>query len=170
MRQKTILLGLLFLGLVSILLSSRAFPVGTDTGLNPGEMLPSIMVDGKDLTTEFKEQPEAILVVWSVDDATSRVVNSWLSNDPNRAKDIPIFSLCIDADQQDAEYFAGLDNVNPELLTLWGIKDTESISGKQARKLLAKGNSMVFHTTYGKIQKAEHASTFWKNIQIEMAI
>ena len=170
MRQKTILLGLLFLGLVSILLSSRAFPVGTDTGLNPGEMLPSIMVDGKDLTTEFKEQPEAILVVWSVDDATSRVVNSWVSNDPHRGADIPIYSICIDAEQQDAEFFAQLDNVNPKLLTLWGIKNSNSISGKQARKLLAKGNSMVFHTTYGKIQKAEPASVLWERIQNEMAI
>lgn len=169
MRRKTILLGLLFIGIVALLISGRTLPIEADHGLNPGEKLPSIMVNGKDLTAEFADEPEAILVVWSVEDATSRVVNSWISNNPEGEK-VPVYSICLDAEQQDAEFYALLDNVNPRLTKLWGARNDEQTNLENFRKLTSDGRAMVFHTAYGKIEKAETASSLWQRIQNEMAI
>ncbi|MDN4754739.1 hypothetical protein QYZ87_09460 [Porphyromonadaceae bacterium W3.11] len=170
MRQKTILLGLLISCTILMLVSGRAFPAEPDKGFNPGEQIPSIMVDGRDLAAEFSDKPEAILVVWSVDDAISRVVNSWVSNNPSRDAEVPVYSICLDADQEDAEYYAQLDNVNSKYIKLWGSGKKMSRKMGDIRRLASNGTAMVYHTTYGKIQRVETSSSLWGKIQKEMAI
>lgn len=167
MRQKTILLGLLFVASLFVLMSARVLTDNVDYGFDLGENMPSIMVDGKDLTAEFSDEPEAILVVWSVGDATSRVVHSWITNHRGRVSDIPVYSICLDADQQEAEYLALLDNAYLGLEELWGARSGSGKSGKVLRELASKGSAMIYQTTYGKIQSVEPASMLWQRIQRE---
>lgn len=165
MRRQTILLGLLTSMAMILFASGRALPTESDTGFNPGEKIPSIVVGGEDLSEYLRDDAEAILVVWSVEDATSRVVNSWISHSqPEGRRPIPIYSICLDADQQDADIYAKLDNAHPQI-TLWGAEREGEKQSRDLRLLASKGPGQVFYTTYGKIEQKVTATEMLAIIQ-----
>lgn len=156
----------LITGIAMILLvSGRALPTEPDLGLNPGEKIPSIVVGGEDISERLSNEAEAILVVWSVDDATSRAINSWISRNQQVDTDrqIPVYSICIDADQQEADLYAKLDNASP-LITLWGT-DGEREKQTDIKQLASLGSGRVFYTTYGMIEKSIASHELFRNIQ-----
>lgn len=162
MRSKTFVLGILaILLLVPFLVSGREISDQPDFGLNAGEMMPSIKVEGVDWFRYDTGMDSAVLVVWSKNDAVSRVVNAWISRQSE--SDMNVYSICIDADQKDAELYARADNVNPntKILGAWNSKKLK----QNLRELAKAGSNSVFFTDNGVIQAVKSTSELWQEIQ-----
>ena len=155
----------MLLGLLSLVLISGSAPRSNPSeGFNPGDQWPSIVVDGTDLSHALQEMPEAVVVVWSVSDATSRVANAWVCNNPAlRDADTPILSICIDGDDVDATLYAKIDGAST-LITPIGM-DGEGQKQRSVRQLASRGSSKVYYTSYGMIEKVMSSKTLFKAIQ-----
>lgn len=160
-----VLLGLSLTVLTALLLSLRTYPDRADSGFNPGEELPSIMVEGHNLLAPLHAEERAILVLWSTKDAESRAVHAWLSQTAHLSPERPaLYSLCVDADEETAKYYAMLDNVNPQQ-QLWGTGSSKPMKRWMRQALKNQDSCSIFYTTRGKIQSVERSSTLWKQIQ-----
>lgn len=161
MRLKTILLGLL---LWVALLSGKVATSTPDEGFNPGEQLLSMVVDGKDLGTELASKPKAVLVVWSVEDATSRIANAWAINNPAlHDTDTPIYSICVDGDDMDAKLYSQIDGSNAQITPI-GLKG-DGKKQRSLKKLASRGSNKVYYTAYGMIEKVLDSETIFKEMQ-----
>lgn len=160
MRLKTMLLGLLPM----LLLSGKSSTTIPDKGFNPGEQIPSIVVEGVDIGGSLASEPKAVLVVWSVEDATSRVANAWVINNPAlRDANTPIYSICVDGDNVDADLYSRIDGSNA-LITPIGLEG-ESQKQRSLRQLASRGSNKVYYTSYGMIEKVITSETLFKEIQ-----
>ncbi len=160
MRLKTMLLGLLSLFLVS---GSGVSDI-PDRGFNPGEKLPSIVVDGVDISEALAENPKAVLVVWSVKDATSRVANAWVCNSTElQTNHTPIYSICTDGDDLDAVLYAKIDGAST-LITPKGLEGEGQKRGS-LQALASRGSSKVYYTSYGMIEKVLSSKELFRQIQ-----
>lgn len=162
MRSKTFVLGFVaLLMLVPPLLGSRAVSDQPEFGLSAGETVPSIKVEGVDwFRHDNADEDSAVLVVWSKEDAVSRIVNAWLSHSDHSAH---VYSICIDADQTDAELYARADNVNPDTRIL-GAWNSEELR-QELRTLIKSAPSTVFFTDNGVIHAVKAAADIWHEIQ-----
>lgn len=156
------LLGALVVPLALVLSSGREVPESPDRGFNPGEAWPSLVVDGRDLGAALASEPSAVLVVWSVDDVTSRVANLWACNSVAlRDADTPIYSLCIDGDDETANLYAKIDGADASVTPI-GLQGAKSVRwSSQTSRQLGK----VFYTSYGMIEKVISAETLLDKIQ-----
>lgn len=158
------LFGLLASFVVLGLWSGRSIPAKPDLGFNPGEQVPSIVVDGNDLGEALANEPNAILVLWSVDDASSRVANAMVSNKAERTETkTPVYSVCIDANKTDAILYAGIDGANT-LITPYGLRGEEKRSAA-IRRLVSRGSGHVYYTSNGMIEKVISTETLLDTIQ-----
>lgn len=147
------------------MLSLRTYPDRADIGFNPGEEIPSIMVEGNNLLAPLHAQEHAILVLWSTKDAESRAVHAWLTQTQDLGPMTPaIYTLCIDADEETAKYYAMLDNVNSERV-LWSTGNSKPVARWIRKALKHEETGTIFYTTRGKIQNVEQSSALWKKIQ-----
>lgn len=162
MRSKTFVLGIvMLLCLIPLLGLGKGDGKQPLSGLNTGEMMPSIKVEGIDWFRQNADKDSSILVVWSKNDAISRVVNAWVSrtSDSNTS----VYSICIDADQTDAELYARADNVNPDTKIL-GAYNSDKLR-QELRELAKSGSNTVFFTDNGVIKAIKPTSDFWQDIQ-----
>lgn len=156
------LLGALVIAMALGLSSGRELPESPDKGFNPGEVLPSFVVDGRDLSETLASEPQAVLVVWSVNDATSRVANLWACNSKAlRTTDTPIYSLCIDGDDVTANLYARIDGADTSVVPM-GLQGKKL--GRWASKAFSKSGK-VYHTSYGMIEKVISAEDLLERIQ-----
>lgn len=152
MRPKTLVLGALATIILALMSSSgREIPEVADRGFNPGEMLPSI------------EVKDAIVVVWSKDDAVSRLVNSWASHHFMQS-DYELISLCIDANQEETELLSQWDKVDNSMSVI-GFDEGEAERRRMSRDLAVKGQGKIFFTQNGVIQEVYTAEEVWQRIQ-----
>lgn len=163
MRSKTFVLGIvMFLCLIPLLGSGTRDGVRPLSGLNTGEQMPSIRVKGIDwFRPNTTKDSSSILIVWSKEDAVSRIVNAWLSRTSD--SNTNVYSICIDADQTDAELYARADNVNPDTKVL-GACDSDELR-RELKGLTKSGQSSVFFTDNGVIKAVKSTSDFWLDIQ-----
>ncbi|MBR8703201.1 hypothetical protein IX332_001656 [Porphyromonas levii] len=147
-----------------LLLSGKSSTTTPDKGFNPGEQIPSIVVEGTDIGGSLASEPKAVLVVWSVEDATSRMANTWVINNPElRSANTPIYSICIDGDDKDADFYSKIDGSNAPITPI-GLEG-ESQKQRSLRELASRGSNKVYYTSYGMIEKVITSDELFKKIQ-----
>ena len=157
------LLGMLVAPISLLLLSGRESSRDADKGFNPGEQIPSMMVDGCDLAETLANEPKAVLVIWSVDDATSRVANAWACNSANlRATDTPVYSICLDGDETTATLYAKMDGAKENVAPI-GIEGEKLRGGTS--QLVSRGSGKVYYTSYGIVERVMSAETLFNEIR-----
>ena len=157
------LLGMLVAPISLLLLSGRESSRDADKGFNPGEQIPSMMVDGCDLAETLANEPKAVLVIWSVDDATSRVANAWACNSANlRAADTPVYSICLDGDETTATLYAKMDGAKENVAPI-GLQGEKLRGG--ASLLASRGSGKVYYISYGIVERVMSAETLFEKIQ-----
>ncbi|WP_298629973.1 hypothetical protein [uncultured Porphyromonas sp.] len=163
MRLKTMLLGMLVAPISLLLLSGRESSRDADKGFNPGEQIPSMMVDGCDLAETLANEPKAVLVIWSVDDATSRVANAWACNSANlRATDTPVYSICLDGDETTATLYAKMDGAKENVAPI-GLEGEKLRGGTS--QLVSRGSGKVYYISYGIVERVMSAETLFNKIR-----
>lgn len=157
------LLGMLVALVALGLLSGRVISGRADKGLNPGEQIPSMVVDGCDLAETLANEPKAVLVIWSVDDATSRVANAWACNSASlRATDTPIYSICLDGDETTATLYAKMDGAKENVAPI-GLQGEKLRGGTSL--LASRGSGKVYYTSHGIVERVMSAETLFDKIQ-----
>lgn len=146
-----------------LLLSGRESSRDADKGFNPGEQIPSMMVDGCDLAETLANEPKAVLVIWSVDDATSRVANAWACNSASlRAPDTPVYSICLDGDETTATLYAKMDGAKENVAPI-GLQGEKLRGGTSL--LASRGSGKVYYTSYGIVERVVSAETLFNEIR-----
>ncbi|CQB87962.1 Uncharacterised protein [Chlamydia trachomatis] len=157
------LLGMLVAPISLLLLSGRESSRDADKGFNPGEQIPSMMVDGCDLAETLANEPKAVLVIWSVDDATSRVANAWACNSASlRAPDTPVYSICLDGDETTATLYAKMDGAKENVAPI-GLQGEKLRGGTSL--LASRGSGKVYYTSYGIVERVVSAETLFNEIR-----
>lgn len=158
MRSKSFFSGTLAALLTLILFSGGVASEKSGYGFNLGEQLPLGQV-----VNEREMEQGAVVAIWSTSDATSRLVNAWASHRAS-SEGATFISLCVDASQSDAEFFARLDNVSSNAQVVGGVA-SEQLSKSTVRRLSQKGLGKIFQTTEGIIQEVEQMDALWTGIQ-----
>ena len=157
------LLGMLVAPISLLLLSGRESSRDADKGFNPGEQIPSMMVDGCDLAETLANEPKAVLVIWLVDDATSRVANAWACNSASlRATDTPVYSICLDGDETTATLYAKMDGAKENVAPI-GLQGEKLRGGTSL--LASRGSGKVYYTSYGIVERVVSAETLFNEIR-----
>ncbi|MDO5036417.1 MAG: hypothetical protein Q4D93_05605 [Porphyromonas sp.] len=159
MSSKTFVFGILITLFAVILSSGRALTVEPDLGYNPGERLPMLEV----MNDDEEMAGQAIVAVWSAEDATSRLVNVWASHQAAK-EGVPFVSICVDGRQGDAELLAKLDHVNARTQVM-GAVSSDTLNRDVVQALSRRAVGKVFYTQNGTTQEVTQMASLWSGIQ-----
>lgn len=160
MRSKTFVRGR-FISVLCIItmlfMSGRMNPGESPVGFVPGDRLPSIKVNGLALSDSLSSK--CVLIFWSHKDAVARATNALISH--QLTDTYSIYSICTDADQEESEFFAKMDNLNSSTIIL-GAKGLlkEMVTPNHPEFSALEGH--IFLLDKGIIQNTYKASELWK--------
>lgn len=155
MRAKALGLGVFAAISLGIMVSGKSLTDRPDTGFVPGERVPSLVVDGVDVQ-RMGEPASTKVMIWSIKDAKSRLINAWMSR---RIKGERYLSVCMDADSDEADQYARLDNVSPQAVIL-SIHDMPS----RWQEEMLESDPKLFTLSHGLVQSVVKMENLWTEI------